>query len=160
MTAGTASRSPGPVATRTGSIVVGHDGSAGSVSALTTALELADRLLAPVVIVRTWSLRTVPRPPSWEDGYRPSSAEMSEAVHDRLVKDVRASIACFPDVEVTCHAVHAGAVRGLVDASRGVRMLVVGSSGQSPLRGSALGSVIDQCVRDAACPVLVVRPRL
>jgi nucleotide-binding universal stress UspA family protein len=128
-------------------------------TALTTALELANRLRAPVVIVRTWSVRSVPRPPSWEDGYRPSAAEMSEAVHDRLVKDVWASIACFPDVDVACHAVQAGPVRGLVDASRGVRMLVVGSSGRSPLRGSALGPVVDQCVRDAVCPVLVVRPR-
>lgn len=158
LSADSATRYPDTVAPRSGSIVVGHDSSTSAEVALTTALELADRLLVPVVIVRIWSFDIARRPASWEQGYEPSFDEMSEVVHDELVNDVWASIKVFPAVDVTCRAVHSGAGKGLIDASRGVRMLVVGASGHSPHGGSALGSVSDQCVRGASCPVLIVRP--
>ncbi|MEP7157793.1 MAG: universal stress protein [Chloroflexota bacterium] len=46
-----------------------------------------------------------------------------------------------------------------MDASRGARMLVVGSRGLGGVAGVVLGSVSDQGVRQAGCPALVVRPR-
>jgi len=79
-----------------GSIVVGHDGSSDAQYALATALEFAEQLTAPVVVVRAWS--------------------------------------------------------------RDARMLVVGSRGLGGLAGMLLGSVSEQCVRHAACPILVARP--
>jgi len=48
-------------------IVVGHDGS-DDVRALTVAMELAERLSAAALIVRAWSILTVPHPLSWEFG--------------------------------------------------------------------------------------------
>jgi nucleotide-binding universal stress UspA family protein len=146
-------------APRSNVVVVGHDASEGADLALTTGLELASRLRSSVVIVRTWSDTTAPRPPGWAVGYIPSFEEMSEAVHDDLVRDVWASIQCFPMVAVECRAVHAPPARGLIDASGGTRMLVVGSRGLGGLAGMLLGSVSDQCVRQATCDVLVVRPR-
>jgi hypothetical protein len=51
------------------SIVVGHHGSDGADFALTAALDHADQLRAPVVIVRAWFIATAPRPPGREFGY-------------------------------------------------------------------------------------------
>ena len=45
----------------------------------------------------------------------------------------------------------------VIKASRDARMLVVGCRGVGGFREMVLGSVSDQCVRYAACPVLVVR---
>ena len=59
---------PGKMAAPDNSIVVGHDGSEDADQALATALELADKLHLPVVVVRAWSLATAPRPPDWKFG--------------------------------------------------------------------------------------------
>ena len=77
-------------------IVVGHDGSGGSDTALKMALKLADRLQASVLIVRAWSMATAPRRPDWEFGYVPSFDEMSAAVHEHLVNDIAADVARSP----------------------------------------------------------------
>jgi nucleotide-binding universal stress UspA family protein len=44
----------------------------------------------------------------------------------------------------------------LVQLSREVDMLVVGSRGYGPVRRTLLGSTSDRLVHDAACPVVVV----
>ncbi len=147
-----------PVPVSSNSIVVGHDGSDHADHALATALELADQLHAPVVIVRAWSIDSAPRPPDWEFGYVSSFKEYSAAVRDELVKDARTKVDDFPAVSVDFRAVHSGAAKALIDLSRDARMLVVGSRGRGGFSELLLGSVGDKCVRLAACPVLVVRP--
>lgn len=47
----------------------------------------------------------------------------------------------------------------LLDAARGADLLVVGSSGRREVTGALLGSVGQQCVTHAPCPVIVVPPR-
>ena len=143
------------------SIVVGHDGSGGADYALATALGLADELQVAVVIVivRAWSLSTAPRPPDWEFGYVSSFDEYAAAVYEELVQDARITLDKYPMVPISYRAVHSSAAKSLIDISRNARMLVVGSRGHGGLAGMLLGSVSDQCVRHAACPVLVVRPR-
>ncbi len=140
-------------------VVVGHDGSDCASRALETALRLASELRAPVTVVRAWSMVTAPRPEGWTFGTVPSTDELAAAVTAELEDDVRALAAQFPDVRLTARAYHAGPVRSLIDASREARMLVVGSRGVGGLREMVLGSVSDQCVRYASCPVLVVRDR-
>lgn len=140
-------------------IVVGHDGSRGADQALAEALTLARALDAPVHVVRAWSIATAPHPPDWEFGYVADFGAYAEAVRLALVHDVRSSIDAFPDVQVECREMHAGAAEALVEMSQGARMLVVGARGLGGLAGLLLGSVSDKCVRHAACPVLVTRPR-
>ena len=140
-------------------IVVGHDGSGGSDTALKMALKLADRLQASVLIVRAWSMATAPRRPDWEFGYVPSFDEMSAAVHEHLVNDTAADVARFSHLPVEHRAVHASPAKSLVELSSDALMLVVGSRGLGGFAGLVLGSVSEQCVRHAACPVLVVRRR-
>jgi nucleotide-binding universal stress UspA family protein len=141
------------------SIVVGHDGSRGADNALAEALVLARALGAPLVVVRAWSIATAPRPAHWEFGYVPGFEAYGEAVRLALIADVRSTVNAFPEVPVEYREVHAGAAKSLVEISQGARMLVVGSRGLGGLAGLLLGSVSDQCVRHAACPVLVTRPR-
>jgi nucleotide-binding universal stress UspA family protein len=138
-------------------IVVGHDGSAGADAALRVALQLASDLSAPVMILRAWSMVTAPRPASWTFGYVPSTDEIAEAVRAELESDARALVGDFPAVEVTYRAYHAGPAQTLIRASRTARMLVVGCRGLGGFREMVLGSVSDQCVRHAHCPVLVAR---
>jgi nucleotide-binding universal stress UspA family protein len=139
------------------SLVVGHDRSAGADAALELALQLASELKAPAVILRAWSMVTAPRPANWAFGYVPSEDELAEAVHDELLADTRALTARFPDVDLTSRVDHRGPARALIGASREARMLVVGSRGLGGFGELVLGSVSDQCVRYAACPVLVAR---
>lgn len=141
------------------SIVVGHDGSPGADEALGEALCLAQALGSPVVVVRAWSIATAPRPDDWEFGYVPRFDEYAEAVRLALIDDVRSTANAFPDVPVECREVHAGAAKSLIEVSHGARLLVVGARGLGGLAGLLLGSVSEQCVRHADCPVLVTRTR-
>jgi hypothetical protein len=95
----------------------------------TTALELADRLQASVLIVRAWSMATAPRPPDWGFGYVPSFDEMSAAVHDHLVNDTATDVARFSHLPVQHRAAHASPAKSLVELSSEALMLVVGSRG-------------------------------
>ena len=139
------------------SVVVGHDGSGDAGTALATALSFAEDLHAPVVVVRAWSIATAPRPKDWTFGYVSSAAEMQQAVLDQLVNNTKQLVERFPHVTVTFRAVHASPARSLIEASAEARMLVVGTRGAGGFAEMVLGSVSDQVVRHAQCPVLVTR---
>ena len=139
------------------SLVVGHDGSAGARNALTIALQLASELESPVTIMRAWSVATAPRPKSWKFGYVCSNDELAEAVHDALVAETRDLLSRFASVPVDFRVLHAAPAESLITCSKTARMLVVGSRGRGGFSQLALGSVSEQCVRHAACPVLVTR---
>ncbi|TFD47012.1 universal stress protein [Cryobacterium frigoriphilum] len=141
------------------SIVVGHDGSAGADTALAVALELADELYVPIVLVRAWSITTAPRPSVWEFGYVSSLEEYEAAVHDELEQDSRALIERFPLVSIFYRPVYAAPAQALIALSHDARLLVVGTRGRGDFAGMLLGSVSRQCLRHAACLVLVVPPR-
>lgn len=63
----------------------------------------------------------------------------------------------YPAVEVTTRAVHDGAARALLHYGANAALLVVGSRGRGGISGAVLGSVSQDVVRAADCPVLVVR---
>ena len=139
-----------------GGVVVGHDGSACAQEALTWAARLAARAGLQLHVVRVWHLTTAPRPATWEPGYVPPLRDFETAVHDELRAHVAAA-GLPPSASVTCHVSHGPAVRGLLQAAEGADLLVVGARGQGGFAGLLLGSVSDQCVRYASCPVTVVR---
>jgi nucleotide-binding universal stress UspA family protein len=145
------------VVTVGGGIVVGHDGSKSAQEALTWAAALAGRADLDLHVVRAWSMTTAPQPATWEPGYVPPLSDYEQAVHDELTAQVRQA-RLDPAVRVTCHVVHKAPAQGLIQAAKGASLLVLGARGRGGFTGLILGSVSDQCVHHAPCPVTVVRP--
>ncbi|MCU1605170.1 MAG: UspA domain protein [Modestobacter sp.] len=140
-----------------GGVVVGHDGSACSTEALVWAAALAERTGWPLHVVRAWRMATAPQPPTWEPGYVPPMDDYEQAVLADLRSDVAAALGAERGTAVTCQVVHTAPVPALVEAGEHADVLVVGSRGRGGFAGLHLGSVSDQCVRYAPCPVTVVR---
>jgi nucleotide-binding universal stress UspA family protein len=139
-----------------GGIVVGHDGSQCAQDALRWAGGLARRADLDLHVVRAWSLMTAPQPNSWKPGYVPPLTDYEKAVFDELGRHVTTA-ELDPSVRVTCHVVHRPPVQALMAAAEGAHLLVVGARGRGGFAGLLLGSVSDQLVHHAPCPVTVVR---
>lgn len=139
-----------------GGILVGHDGSACAQEALVWAGGLAARARLPLHVLRTWSITTAPKPASWQPGFVPPLLDYEQAVRDELTGHVAAA-ALDPGVQVTCHVVHRPPAHGLIEAAGGADLVVVGARGRGGFAGLLLGSVSDQVVHHAPCPVTVVR---
>ncbi|MGH8794144.1 MAG: universal stress protein [Stackebrandtia sp.] len=141
-------------------LVVGIDGSEGSRRALRWAVLEAARTDAVVQVVAVWDWNGIDG--SIDNAVNPEHAhERAERTLAEVVDEVIAETG-------THAAVLAETMRGdpppvLVRAAAGARLLVLGSHGHSRLRQTLLGSVVEECIRVASCPVLVVpteRPAL
>jgi len=139
-------------------IVVGHDGSADADGAYAYALSLAQRLGAPVLVMRAWTVDTAPRGTLFSDGGVSPFGEASQKVARLLERDAGARATAHPEVRVEFRAKYGQPSSVLIGASTGALMLVVGRRGRGGFPHLRLGSVSEQCTRHAHCPVLVVRP--
>jgi nucleotide-binding universal stress UspA family protein len=139
-----------------GGIVVGHDGSTCAQDTLVWAGRLARRADIGLHVVRAWAMTTAPRPRAWAPDYVPPLKDWEQAVLDELTAHVQVA-GLDPAVRVTCHVVHRSPVKALMAAAEGAHLLVVGARGHGGFRGLLLGSVSDQLVHHAPCPVTVVR---
>lgn len=139
-----------------GGVLVGHDGSACAQEALAWAAALARRAGYDLHVLRAWDLVSAPRPTTWAPGYVPPLHEWEAAVHDELSAQVAAA-GVDPQVAVTCHVAHGAPAPRLIASAAHADLLVVGSRGHGGFAGLLLGSVSDQCVHHAPCPVTVVR---
>jgi nucleotide-binding universal stress UspA family protein len=88
----------------------------------------------------------------------PPLPDYEKAVREELEARVAAAH-LDPTLSVTCHVTHGSPARGLIESAVGADLLVVGARGLGGFAGLVLGSVSDQCVRHAPCPVTVVRSR-
>jgi nucleotide-binding universal stress UspA family protein len=139
-----------------GGILVGHDGSESAQHALRWAGELARRADMDLHVLRAWSMTSAPRPRSWSPGYVPPMEDWAGAVYEELNKHVTAA-RLDPAVRVACHVVHRSPAKGLIETAAGADLLVVGARGRGGFGGLLLGSVSDQVVHHAPCPVTVLR---
>jgi nucleotide-binding universal stress UspA family protein len=144
------------VADVAGGVLVGHDGSEHAQEALQWAADLASRAGYPLHVLRAWKMTTAPRPATLEPGYIPPLEDFEKAVREELEAHVAAA-GLDPEVSVTCHVTHGTPARGLIESAARADLLVVGARGRGGFAGLVLGSVSDQCVRHAPCPVTVVR---
>ena len=136
-------------------IVVGVDGSDESKEALRWALEEARLRHATVRAVYAWRDPYVLAP-----GFGLPEDFEFDALRERAVETLDAVIAEVDgtsDVLVDGVVAEGAAASVLVDAAEGADLLVVGSRGHGGFVGLLLGSVSQQCVQHAPCPVLVVR---
>lgn len=149
-------------------VVVGVDGSAESQAALAWAAEEARLRGAALRVVYVYE-----HTPAWElygYGYGmdvPVAApeqRVEESMEDaatraqQLVDGMVAQLdAGELMVEVVAHEDRRPA-KALVELSKGADLLVVGSRGRGGFSGLILGSVSQQCVQHAHCPVVVLPP--
>ncbi|SDN71053.1 universal stress protein [Geodermatophilus sp. DSM 45219] len=139
-----------------GGVLVAHDGSDCAREALQWAAGLAVRAGYPLHVLRAWKITTAPQPATWEPGYVPPLEDFEKAVRDELEASVAAA-ELDPALSVTCHVAHGAAARRIIESAARADLLVVGARGLGGFAGLVLGSVSDQLVRHAPCPVTVVR---
>jgi nucleotide-binding universal stress UspA family protein len=134
-------------------IIVGVDGSDGGRRALRWALEEAARTGQELHVVTAWHWAGVQEmaPAVTGPDEQRRFAEQGQA---RDIATVRAELgSTVPVIQVLVQGFPAEA---LTDAARGARLLVLGSHGYGRLHHAVLGSVAEECVRLAPCPVVVV----
>lgn len=136
-------------------IVVGVDGSGGSDAAVEFACRRAELTGEDVVVLH-----------GWRDGAasgttrREVPGEFMERIveEERLLSEAVAGVrADHPDVHLEPEAIPVVAWRALADASAAATLVVVGSRGRGAFTGMLLGSVSQQVLHHAECPVAVVR---
>lgn len=134
-------------------IVVGVDGTPGSLAALEFAfVEALDRN-APVVVLTTW----MPDFPASVAGAGlpfENRATAARQMQDAAVREVVAQLGETPRyTQVVVHDVSGPA---LIAAARNAALLVVGTGRKEALARAFLGSVSEFCVRHSPVPVVVV----
>ena len=136
-------------------IVVGVDGSAGSISGLRFAIEEAQTRGAEIKAVTAWHVPVE----AFGSGIAPAPISISDFEEvgktglDWAMKQVAASAG---GVKITPVLREGQATEVLVSEAKDADLLVVGSRGLGGFRGLLLGSVSQQCVQHAPCPVVVV----
>jgi len=136
-------------------IVVGVDGSPGSVRALKFALDEARVRGDDVTAVAAWHLPAAVYESAWAPvAVDPQDFEkVAQAALDRSLDEAGAA---ETGVSVTRLVREGQAADVLVAEAREADLLVVGSRGLGGFKGLLLGSVSQQCVHHAGCPVVIV----
>jgi nucleotide-binding universal stress UspA family protein len=139
--------------------VVGIDGSDESRSALRWAVNEAALWDAELDVVHAWDLPFVIVPPPISVSYQRDVETLAEAAKSLLDTEVAAAIDRSSTVTQRLEkiVVADSAARALLDTAKGADLLAVGTRGRGGFTGLLLGSVSNQCVHHASCPVAVVR---
>jgi len=136
-------------------IVVGIDGSEGSIRALRFAIDEARARNTQVKAVSVWSLPVIAYDAGWAVGGL-DPVEYEQAARGGLESALQEANAGASGIEVEQVVVQGQAADVLCEQARGADLLVVGSRGLGGFRGLLLGSVGQQCAQHAPCPVAVV----
>jgi nucleotide-binding universal stress UspA family protein len=152
-----------PVARRTGKplpVVVGVDDSEASGRALAEAFDIARVLHAQLTVVHMWEIDA-----AVGMGDLGGQGNMDWPLLDVLQTQQRRRIEelveplarKYPNAHVIKVFQDISPAKGLTDLSREAQLVVVGSDGRGRLTDSILGSVGQNLIHHAECPVLVVR---
>ena len=139
-------------------IVVGVDGSPGSRAALRWALAEARLRHTPLRVVSAWTFpyATVAYGMAASIDADQITRELereAQSLLDELLAEVGTDA---EGVSVEKVIVEGPAPRVLLEQAEQAELLVVGSRGLGGFKGLLLGSVSQQCIHHARCPVLVV----
>ncbi|MFG3001142.1 universal stress protein [Streptomyces sp. NPDC048340] len=133
------------------SVVLGYDESPGAERALRVALEVATAFGEPLVLVYGAAA-----PGSTGEEYRAHREAVREAGRSALARAVEAADAA--GVPSTVEVVDEKPAQALLDAAERyrARVIIVGSWGDSPIRGALLGSTPHKLLHLSPVPVLCV----
>jgi nucleotide-binding universal stress UspA family protein len=138
-------------------IIVGIDGSDGAHRALEWAMKEAAAHHAALTVVTVhavaasaWTGNPVILPPD-----EPAVEKVRHAAEESVAK-AAAQLGESQPLSVTVRAVNGVPAQELIEASRDADLVVVGSRGAGGFVRLMMGSVSDQVVHHAYCPVVVV----
>lgn len=134
-------------------IVIGYDGSPGSVSALHWAADAADHAPAPLRIVEAFEIVIVTRPSPGQVVPLEAVRTARQSALEKLAASIRDD---HPGLEVQTRLVGGPAPGTLLDAAQDARLVVLGSRGHGGWSGLLVGSVAVQVTTHAECPVVVI----
>jgi len=141
-----------------GVVVVGVDGSKGSIEALRFAIGEARLHGAQVKAVSAWLIPPIAYEATW-GGMSIDRDVYSKAAQDALTRCLEETGAAGSGVELTTVVREGQAAEVICEEANGADLLVVGSRGFGGFRGLLLGSVSQQCAHRAPCPVVIVPDR-
>ena len=144
----------GPPA-RQGAIVVGVDGSPGSLAALRWAIGEASARGRAVDAVTPWD---GPTESTYGDAATVGDLHPVIAAERILVAALVDAGATDSHVTVTTAPVQGHPAEVLMQQAERAELLVVGSRGHGRIFGALLGSVSQYLAGHAACPVVVIKP--
>jgi nucleotide-binding universal stress UspA family protein len=140
-----------------GDVMVGVDDSPGAAAALRWAAAEAGRLGVRLIVVHGSDIPNAMPPGGIVFGEVHRDAFFGAANH--LMADmVEAAMSGLevPPSAVELRPIELAATEALLSESKGAALLVVGSRGRGGFAGLLLGSVSQQCIHHAPCPVVVV----
>jgi nucleotide-binding universal stress UspA family protein len=136
-------------------VVVGVDGSEGSRKALRWAAAEATARGDDLELVHVWEPPQAYAPLGL--GAYPLDPEpIREAARSLLEDLVSQARELAPGIDIRGELVEGAAAHALLDHARSADLLVVGSRGLGGFRSLLLGSVSQQVVHHAPCPVVIV----
>ena len=139
-------------------IVVGVDGSDGSLAAVHWAVGEARLRGARLHLVMAWQYPQYYATDGWGLSMDPSgdSATILAGAADTEITRLGKEAGEGQSVTITCEAVEGHPAEVLVRTARSAAMLVVGSRGHGGFVGALLGSVSQHVVAHARCPVVLI----
>ncbi|MGC2191245.1 MAG: universal stress protein [Candidatus Dormiibacterota bacterium] len=143
---------------KTAPIVVGVDGSSSSHRALEWAVLEAEVHGNPVLAISTYMIPALmTAAPGFTFDPR-NMEELADQCRVALASEIAAVSKGHPAVAIEPKVVQGPAALALIEASAAAFTLLVGSRGHGGFVGLLLGSVSQQCVSHARCPVVVIHP--
>jgi nucleotide-binding universal stress UspA family protein len=131
-------------------VVVGIDGSVESLKATAWAAEQARATGGTLELLIVWARPMSYGLPLVVGGYNPE--QEAQDIVDKAATGID-----LPAAQLHTSVVNGAPASVLVERSKSVDLLVVGSRGHGGFAEMVLGSVSDHCAHHAHCPVVVVR---
>ena len=133
-----------------GDVIIGYDGSEGSKKALAAAVELAGALQRKLVIAYAYEV----------SAFGGEVQDLAKALREQgegVLEEANATAkAAGLDPETAVISGDRAEALANLAAERGAGLVVIGSRGESTLKGLVLGSVTHKLLHLSAAPVLVV----
>jgi nucleotide-binding universal stress UspA family protein len=144
-----ATAAPGPIRT----ILYPTDFSRPCEEAFRVACDLAKDASARLLVLH------VAVPPAVAPLHMPVPAPLPEDHQEKLKEMLHRLQAAAPDVRMDCRVAKGDAAAGILDAAQDTPcdLIVMGTHGRTGLGRALMGSVAEQVLRTAPCPVLTVR---
>jgi len=133
-------------------VIVGYDGSDYAKAALRTALEVGKAYQEPVIVAFGYELNQV------AGEIQDYAAALRELATQRLEEARELAAGQADGVNIEAVIVEQAPAKALVDLAdeRDARVIVIGTRGESPIRGALLGSTAHKLLHVSDRPVLVV----